>query len=105
VGAEQVGAEQVGAEQEVAEQEVAEQVAEQQVIEQPLHKQHRKGQLHSLIGWLLNHLPNLAKPQTMLAKWPDKQAKGLTKSQALWDSLAKALFQLLEDLVGQHRPE
>jgi hypothetical protein len=66
-------------------EQVVEQVVEQaveQVVEQALHKQHRKRQLHSLIGWLLNHLPNLAKPKTMLVKWPSQQAKDLTKSQA-----------------------
>jgi hypothetical protein len=102
--AQQVVAEQVA--EQVVEQVVEQQVVAEQVVEQQVaHKQYRKRQLHSLIGWLLNHLPNLEKLQTMPAKWPSQQAKGLTKSQAQWDFLAKVLFQLLEDLVGQHRPE
>jgi hypothetical protein len=104
--AEQVAGLKQAAEQvaEQAVQQVAEQAAEQ-VAEQAVHKQHRKRQLHSLIGWLLLQLPNLEKLQTMLAKWPAPRARDLTKSQAPWDSLAKVLFQLLEDLVGQHRLE
>jgi Mg2+ and Co2+ transporter CorA len=72
--------------EQVAEQveQVVEQAAEQeQVVEQALHKQHRKRQPHSLIGWLLLQLPNLEKLQIMLAKWPAPRARGLTKSQAL----------------------